>query len=210
MCEARIVVNEDVTASPPVQPASGKTRRRVIIGAAAVAVLVILYFVLSATLPRWWGETTGNMVGGNSALGAFVGLVFGLLFSLLPLIALRYIVKPGLSRSARALMAVLVVVLAIPNLLTLSVVWGGNNSAHDGLRAMNDHAPSFRGASLIGFLVAVAVFVLALALLASRKHTRQRVRKLSAKLAEVESAQTTDAEPAVAEPAPKPQPREKS
>jgi len=43
--------------------------------------------------------------------------------------------------------------------MTLSVVLGGNNAAHAGERIMDVEAPGFRGASLVGAIVAALIFV---------------------------------------------------
>ena len=43
--------------------------------------------------------------------------------------------------------------------MTLSVVFGGNSAAHAGERIMDVDAPGFRGASLVGSVVAALVFV---------------------------------------------------
>ena len=43
--------------------------------------------------------------------------------------------------------------------MTLSVVFGGNSAAHAGERIMDVEAPGFRGASLVGAIIVIPVFI---------------------------------------------------
>ncbi len=54
---------------------------------------------------------------------------------------------------------ILGVLVVLPNLLTLSVVLGGNSAAHAGERIMDVDAPGFRGASLAGAIIGVVLFL---------------------------------------------------
>lgn len=56
-------------------------------------------------------------------------------------------------------MLIVAVIVALPNLLTLSVVLGGNSAAHAGERIMDVDAPGFRGASLAGAIIGVVAFL---------------------------------------------------
>ena len=79
------------------------------------------------------------------------------------------------------LAAVLIaVVLALPNLMTLSIVVGRGNAAHAGDRTLDVDAPAFRGASLVGAIVAGLLLVLIGWLMVSRDRAHsnaQRARK---------------------------------
>jgi uncharacterized integral membrane protein len=59
----------------------------------------------------------------------------------------------------RVLWLLLALVLAAPNLMTLGVAVGSGGGAHAGQRTMDVRAPMFRGATLIGTLVGVVIFV---------------------------------------------------
>ncbi|HEY5854830.1 MAG TPA: hypothetical protein VIW24_12455, partial [Aldersonia sp.] len=50
--------------------------------------------------------------------------------------------------------------VALPNLMTLSVVLGTNSAAHAGERVMDVEAPGFRAGSLWGAIIGVLVFAL--------------------------------------------------
>ncbi|WP_045303115.1 hypothetical protein [Saccharothrix sp. ST-888] len=133
-------------------------RRRLLLGGGLLVLGVVAYFVWAATIPRWWSQRVGDMVNGHLGTGLLLGLVFGICFTLLPLLA----AWAGLHRrrpwKAAVAWLVLAVVLALPNLWTLSVVVGSGSGAHAGQRVMDVKAPWFRGATLIGVIIAAAVF----------------------------------------------------
>jgi len=52
------------------------------------AVLVIVYFILAAFLPRWWAERIGELSDKGFARGITWGLFFGGLCTLVPLLQL--------------------------------------------------------------------------------------------------------------------------
>ena len=51
------------------------------------------------------------------------------------------------------------VIFALPNLLSLTVVLGNNNAAHAGERILDVDGPGFRGASVVGAVLGVALFL---------------------------------------------------
>ena len=60
--------------------------KRVIMFAILGAVLVIVYFILAAFLPRWWAERIGELSDRGFARGITWGLLFGGLCTLVPLL----------------------------------------------------------------------------------------------------------------------------
>ena len=60
--------------------------KRVILFASLGAVLVIVYFILAAFLPRCWAERIGELTDGRFARGITWGLCFGGLSTLVPLL----------------------------------------------------------------------------------------------------------------------------
>src|SRR5690606_18890886 len=91
---------------------------------------------------------------------------------------------------------VLALIFAIPNLMTLTVVLGGNNAAHAGERIMDVDAPAFRGASLAGAILAVLIFLPVVYLVVRRGWRRRAEAKAVVRGA---SAPTTPAD-AIREP----------
>jgi hypothetical protein len=139
-----------------------------------IAVVVVLGIVAGAAfIPRWWAQRIGDQVDGSIASGTLIGLTYGFLFTLLPLVVVGAAVRWARSWQAWALAALAAIALALPNLLTLGVVVGRGNAAHAGDRTLDVEAPAFRGASLAGALIAVLVAILVAYLVVSRARTRR-------------------------------------
>jgi hypothetical protein len=122
-----------------------------------VALVVALVVFASAFVPRWWAHRIGDYTDESFTRGILLGVLLGFVFTFFPLalaaIGLRW------ARSWRQRLVVLfaAALLAAPNLLTLSVVFGTGNAAHAGDRTLDVQAPGFRGASLMGALAAAAL-----------------------------------------------------
>ncbi|GAB2704494.1 hypothetical protein GCM10027089_28280 [Nocardia thraciensis] len=163
------------------KPASTTWRNRIIAGVAVVAVLVAAYFILAAFIPRWWAQRIANMSGhGSFAKGIWSGFALGFVCTLVPLLLLLFAVTVWKRRGGRFLAgvaAVLAVAAALPNLMTLTIVLGGNNAAHAGERILDVDAPGFRGASLIAAIVAAAIFLLFVFVVVRRRYRKHRAAK---------------------------------
>ncbi|MFC4373081.1 permease [Nocardia halotolerans] len=165
-------------------------RNRAIMTLATAAVLVIAYFILASFIPRWWAQRLAGLVHGSFTQGIWWGLVFGLLFTLIPLLLLLLAVRVWRRRGGKftAGAAVIIALLvSLPNLMTLTIVLGGNNAAHAGERILDVDAPAFRGACLVGAIVAAVLFALVVGLMGKRGYSRHRAAK---------AEQTTTAPPA--------------
>lgn len=138
-----------------------RTRRRVILIVVAVIVVIVGYFVGAAFLPRWWAREIGGWTQDSFTRGLLYGLAFGLVFTLVPLAIAAAAFYRRLNQRVRALLVLLAIVFAIPNLLTLGISLGSGGGAHAGNRILDDRAPFFQGATLIGAIVAVVLFGLA-------------------------------------------------
>ncbi|WP_039797258.1 hypothetical protein [Nocardia araoensis] len=166
--------------STELQPGERKStaavwRTRLILGAAVLAVLVVAYFVLSAFIPRWWAQRVGSMVHGSFAKGIGWGLFFGGFCTVVTLFLLLFAVLVWRRKAGRFLAgaaAVVAVLCAIPNLMTLTIVLGNSSAAHAGERTLDVDAPAFRGAALTGAVIATLLFLVAVALLLLRRWRR--------------------------------------
>lgn len=137
--------------------------KKTIVGVVALLVLVIAYFVLAAFVPRWWSLRVAGLAEGGFARGILWGLVFGILCTAIPLVLFGWIWQVRSwkhRRGVQILLGVVAVLVAVPNLMTLSVVLGGGNAAHAGERILDVDAPGFRGASLVGAIIGVLVCVI--------------------------------------------------
>jgi ABC-type Fe3+ transport system permease subunit len=153
-------------------------RHRAILIVAVLAVLVAAYFILAAFVPRWWAQRIATMSGhGSFSKGIWSGLGLGFVCTLAPLLLLLFAAWVWRRRAGRFLAgaaAVLAAIVALPNLMTLAIVAGGNNAAHAGERILDVDAPGFRGACLIGTLAAAALMVLAAVTIARRRLRKRR------------------------------------
>ena len=148
---------------------------------AGIAIVAIVAF--SAFLPRWWAHRVGDQVNGSFASGIGLGLFYGFAFTVLPL-AVAWFALSRIGRWKWRLVTLgIAVVLAAPNLLTLSVVFGAGNAAHAGERTFDVEAPGFRASSLVGAVAAVLVLVMLALLLRSRRRSREDADALRAELA---------------------------
>ena len=106
-----------------------------------------------------------------------LGLVYGFVFTFLPIIAIVLILR--WRRTWKTIIAALAIgiLIALPNLMTLSIVVGSGSAAHAGDRVLDVEAPAFRGGSLVGAVVAVLVVSLIVYLAVSRRRAHRTARR---------------------------------
>lgn len=149
----------------PVKPTAAERAnsvvKKVVIGLVIAALLVVTYFILEAFLPRWWAGRIGQRVEGSFSRGIGTGLVLGIVCTFLPVLffTLAFVNRSRMKNVPTIMFAVLGVVLAIPNLLTLTVVAGGGNGAHAGERIFDVEAPGFRAATAWGVIIGVVLAI---------------------------------------------------
>jgi hypothetical protein len=142
-----------------------------LLGVGAVVLIVVL---AGAFLPRWWSHRIGSQVDESITKGIVLGLVLGFVFTFFPLLVAWLGFRSVRSLRGYVVVALLAAVLAAPNLLTLGNVVGAGSGAHAGDRTLDVEAPGFRGATLVGALVAFALLAWPWWTLRSRR--RRRVR----------------------------------
>ncbi|WP_372734241.1 hypothetical protein [Nocardioides sp.] len=142
---------------------------RAIVGLAALVLLGLLYLFGVTVIPRWWAHWVGDRVGGSLVKGTTYGLVFGSLFTLLPLAIARQALRP-MDLKVRLGLVLAALMLAAPNLMTLGIVVGSGNAAHAGERILDVEGSGFRTASALG---AGAALVLAGGMLVWSWRTRR-------------------------------------
>jgi hypothetical protein len=152
-------------------------KRKLLVTALAVGAVLVLGLIASATIPRWWAQRIGDIVDGSIVTGTLVGLFYGFVFTLLPLLVLGAVFRWRRTWRALVMAAAFAVLLAIPNLLTLGIVLGAGNAAHAGDRILDVEAPAFRGASLAGALLAAGLVLFVGYLLHSPGRTRGTAKR---------------------------------
>jgi hypothetical protein len=154
--------------------------RRIGIGIGLFVLLTLIGLLGAAFLPRWWAQRIGDQVGGSITTGGFLGLFYGFVFTLLPLVVLWLVFRFLGTWRRRAVGVAVVVLLAAPNLLTLGIVLGTGDGAHAGDRTLDVEAPAFRGGTLAGTLLAIACLGGAWYLRSSRRRAWRRAGSLEA------------------------------
>jgi hypothetical protein len=158
----------DADAAPP----RGDWKRKLIVAAVVAVGVALVLLIARATIPRWWAQQIGDQVDGSIVRGTLVGLFYGFLFTILPLLVIGVVLRWRRTWRALVVAGGAALVLALPNLLTLGIVLGTGNAAHAGDRTLDVEAPAFRGASLAGALVAAGL----LGLIAYLTYSRDRAR----------------------------------
>ncbi|MBB5917856.1 glucan phosphoethanolaminetransferase (alkaline phosphatase superfamily) [Nocardia transvalensis] len=190
------MTSRSVEQQPGAKPTTIVWRNRILAFLAVAVVVVVAYFILAAFIPRWWAQRIATMSGhGSFAKGIWSGLALGFVCTLVPLLLLLFAALMWRRRAGRFLAgaaAVLAIATAIPNLMTLTIVLGGNTAAHAGERILDVDAPGFRGATLIAAIVAAALFLLLVFVVLRRRYRTRRAAKRPAPAGPVE---TTPAPP---------------
>ena len=152
--------------------------RRVLFAGIVVVSVLGGGLIASATIPRWWAQRIGDQVDGSIVTGTLLGLFYGFVFTALPLLALVAVAR--WRRTPRAIVVAVgfALILAIPNLMTLGIVLGTGNAAHAGERILDVEAPAFRGAALVGALIALAMAGFVAYLIVSRERARKRTGEM--------------------------------
>jgi hypothetical protein len=159
-----------------VEQAGPNWTRRLVLSLVLVGIVLLLGLIASATIPRWWAQRIGDQVQGSIVTGSFVGLFYGFVFTLLPLLVLAAVLRWRRTWGALVAALVVAIILALPNLMTLGIVLGRGNAAHAGDRILDVEAPAFRGGTLGGTLLAAGLVALIVYLATGRDRGRGEER----------------------------------
>jgi hypothetical protein len=131
----------------------------------------------AAFVPRWWAHRVGDQANESFAGGIMLGLFYGFVFTVLPLLLIVWGIRRR--RSGRMWLFILAgaALLALPNLMTLGIVFGPGGAAHAGERTLDVKAPGFRNASLAGALLAATAIGFVWYLLSSRRRARTALER---------------------------------
>ncbi|KAA1425542.1 hypothetical protein FE697_005390 [Mumia zhuanghuii] len=157
--------------------------RKAVFVLAIAVVLVAVGYALAAFVPRWWAQWIGTRVDGKLTAGTVWGLFLGVVFTFVPLLIVwQAIARRWIKGVWIAVLVGVGILLALPNLMTLSIVIGTSDGAHAGERILDVDGPGFRAATLWGVIIAVALILGLAWLTSSNRHRGQRVRDLSAEV----------------------------
>jgi hypothetical protein len=148
--------------------------RRIAVALLLAGALFAIALAGAAFVPRWWAQQVGDQVSGSIASGTSLGLFYGFVFTLLPLVALSLGLWLLDSWKWRVVVLGVAVALAAPNLMTLGIAVGTGSGAHAGDRILDVEAPGFRGATLAGALIAAGLVAAGWYLFTSRRRALRR------------------------------------
>lgn len=169
--------------------------RRLAIGGVVLVAAIILAFILSAFLPRWWAVRIGNQVNQSTFNGVALGLFYGIVFTFLPLLVLWLGFRRRRPWKVWAAFLVGALILAFPNLMTLSIVVGNGNAAHAGERILDTEASYFRASTAIGAAVAALLFLFVVWLVIRRRSLDRRSHRLDEERRTLERERSGPGEP---------------
>jgi uncharacterized membrane protein (DUF485 family) len=158
--------------------APGRLVKRIVLAIVLLAVAYVGFRISAAFFPRWWAHRVGDQVDDSVTKGTLWGLFYGFVFTFIPVLLLFQVRRRFFNWTWRIVVAVIALLLAAPNWLTLSVVAGNSKAAHAGERIFDVEAPGFRAGTLIG-VIAGAVLVLVITAMSMRmKHRANEVKRL--------------------------------
>lgn len=169
--------------------------RRAVVSVAGAGAIVLAVLVGSAFIPRWWAQRIADQAQGNFTAGISLGLFYGFVFTLLPLLVLRFAFRRRRELRTLGIWTLVALVLALPNLITLGIVLGTGDAAHAGERTLDVEAPGFRSSTLAGAVAALLGLLALEYLLGGRRRSRRRLASLQEELESHRDDRPAPAEP---------------
>lgn len=175
---------------------------RIIFIVVALVVLAIVYFAFAAVLPVWWANVIRRQVHGSLGAGILVGMFYGFVFTLVPLLAAWQATRKSVSWPWKLTIFLAAVALASPNLLTAGIMFGSSQAAHNGQRILGAEATWFPFWTQISAIAAAAIFVVGLILWRVWRQRGKKVKALKKADAERSLAAKADNDSTASSPAP--------
>lgn len=151
-----------------------------------VAVGYLAYGAAAAYFPRRWADEVGAVVDGSRTRAITYGFGVGAVFTFVPLLVFAQIRRKFFNWTWRLIIALLAIVLALPNWLTMAVAIGTSTAAVDGRITMTTEAPGFRNGSAAGAIAGLILGIVVVATSMRLGHQRKKVRELKGRVAEWE------------------------
>jgi uncharacterized membrane protein (DUF485 family) len=158
--------------------APGRWVKRIVLAIVLLAVAYVGFRISAAFFPRWWAHRVGDQVNDSVTKGTLWGLFYGFVFTFIPVLLLFQVRRRFFNWTWRIVVAIIALLLAAPNWLTLSVVAGNSKAAHAGERIFDVEAPGFRAGTLIGVIMGAVLVLVITAMSMRMKHRANEVKRL--------------------------------
>lgn len=155
-----------------------------VVGGALLTVL--LYFLLSTFIPRWWSRAIGRQAAGRVSAGIVLGLVYGFVFTFLPLIVAAQARHKAFAWPAKVVILLVAAALTAPSLMTLGIAIGTTPAAQTANQSMNTTAPGFRQATLWGVIIGAVTAIIVITFTMLWQRQGHRLKLLQARVDELE------------------------
>jgi uncharacterized membrane protein (DUF485 family) len=179
-------LDRKIRDQPDIAPAAWV--RRIVLAVLLLAAVYIGFRVSAAFFPRWWAHRVGDQVNDSLTWGTLWGLFYGFVFTFVPLLVLLQVRRRFFNWTWRIVVAVIAVLLAAPNWLTLSVVAGNSKAAHAGERIFDVEAPGFRAGTLGGVIAGALLALVITATGMQMKRRKGQVKRLRSERDELRRA----------------------
>jgi uncharacterized membrane protein (DUF485 family) len=173
--------------------APGAWVKRLVLAVVLLAAAYVGFRVSAAFFPRWWAHRVGDQVNDSLTRGTLWGLFYGFVFTFIPVLLLFQIRKRFFNWTWRIVVAVIALLLAAPNWLTLSVVAGDSKAAHAGERIFDVEAPGFRAGTLGGVVGGAVLAIIITGTSMQMKRRKNEVKRLRGERDELKRAQSDQA-----------------
>jgi hypothetical protein len=180
-------LDRKIRDQPDIDP--GAWVKRIVLAIVLLAVAYIGFRISAAFFPRWWAHRVGDQVNDSLTKGTLWGLFYGFVFTFVPVLLLFQIRKRFFNWTWRIVVAVIALLLAAPNWLTLSVVAGNSKAAHAGERIFDVEAPGFRAGTLGGVIGGAVLAIVITAAGMEMKRRKNQVKRLRGERDELKRAQ---------------------
>ena len=185
-------LDRKIRDQPDIAP--GAWVKRIVLAVFLLAAAYIGFRVSAAFFPRWWAHQVGDQVNDSLTKGTLWGVFYGFVFTFVPVLLLFQIRKRFFNWTWRIIVAVIALLLAAPNWLTLSVVAGDSKAAHAGERIFDVEAPGFRAGTLGGVIGGALRAIVITAAGMQMKHRKNEVKRLRGERDELKRAQRASEE----------------
>ncbi len=120
---------------------------------------MLLYFVVRLFMPVWWATRISDQTQGSLTSGIVLGLVYGFVFTFVPLLIARQARYKKVSWPWKAVIVLAAVLVAIPNLLTLSIYANSSAAAAKARNMIDINATWFPSWSIGGAITGLVLFI---------------------------------------------------